>query len=78
MLAMEPVIVLGDGIGREKPVGGAFGGEVGVTLGMDLAVDDDVGDVHAFWPQLPRHALRQRPEPEFTHRQVDEPRPAPE
>ena len=41
-------------------------------LGGDLAVDDDMGDMHALGPQLARHALGERAQAELADRQIDE------
>ncbi len=59
MLAMEIEISLCDRLGRKPAVWQATAIIVG-RCSADLAVDDDVRNVNAAWPELPRHALRNR------------------
>ena len=39
----------------------------------DIGIDDDVGHVYAFWPQFPRHHLRQGALAEFADGEVEVP-----
>src|SRR3990172_6844165 len=71
-LQVELPIALGHLVGVEQGVGAALGAQAGVALGVDLAVDDHMGDVDALGPELPRHALSQRAQPELADGKVDE------
>ena len=66
-LDVQAPVILGDGGGVEDSVAVlervALREHVGDELGVDGAVDHDVGDVDVLRPQLARHALRHRAQP---------------
>jgi hypothetical protein len=63
---------------REHGVILAFGGYLAQPGRVDLAVYDYVRDVHSLRPELPRHRLGQRPEPELADREGRETGRAPQ
>ncbi len=77
-LHVELPVHLGDMVGVQNPVlllqSVALGERVANEGGVDRAVDDRMRDMDALRPELPRHALRQRPEREFRARKGAEAR----
>ena len=63
-------------VGFEQRVGSAGGSEVRVTFRADLPVDDYVRDMHAAWPELARHALRNSAQAELWRREIHKARAA--
>lgn len=59
VLRVELPVSLGDGVGSEHGVILAVGGHLAHHGSIDLAVYDDVRDVYAPRPELPRHGLGQ-------------------
>ena len=74
MLAMEVPVGSCNLIGSKQGVRSTPGGEMLVSLGRDLSVNDDMGDVDAVWAKLARHGLGKRSQPKLGNSKIGESR----